>query len=205
MNSTVDAAVRDFFRKEFGFGPTQVVHAPGRLELIGNHTDYNQGLVMGIAVDKYISMASSPRTDGQVELVSSAFPAKELFGVDIFEKSEAAPWANYVKGVLEQFHKRKIHFRGFNAAIVGGIPMGSGLSSSAALEVATAMTVWRYPYSLTGVAPTPDLTNQEKMGDSLSFAKLPKTSMSECNRVCWIRFVLCMGKRLMRSKSIANP
>ncbi len=119
---------------------------------------------MGIAVDKYISMASSPRTDGQVELVSSAFPAKELFAVDIFKKSEAAPWANYVKGVLEQFHKRKIHFRGFNAAIVGGIPMGSGLSSSAALEVATAMTVRRlYPYSLTGVAPTPDLTNQEKM------------------------------------------
>ena len=58
------------FKKQFGYTPTHVVQAPGRLELLGNHTDYNQGLVLALAVDKYIFMAASPRTDGKIELAS---------------------------------------------------------------------------------------------------------------------------------------
>jgi galactokinase len=150
MNANLDTTVKDFYHKHFGALPTQVVHAPGRLELIGNHTDYNAGLVMGIAVDRYISIAAAPRNDGKIELASSAFPAPENFPSDTLKKNPAAPWANYVKGVLEQLRKRKIHFGGFNAAIIGTIPMGAGMSSSAALEVATAMTVRKlFPYSLT--------------------------------------------------------
>ena len=126
-----------------------MVTAPGRLELLGNHTDYNDGLVMSLAVDKYIIMASSPRTDGKVELVTSAFPGREIFSVNEFKKNPAAPWANYVKGVLEQLHRRGVHFSGFSAAIHGTIPIGAGMSSSAALEVATALTVRKlFPFSL---------------------------------------------------------
>src|SRR5439155_19185278 len=91
-----------FFRKQFGFKPSHVVQAPGRLELLGNHTDYNEGLVLSIAVDKHIFIASSPRTDGKVELASSSFPDRETFRADELRKNPAAPWADYLKGVLEQ-------------------------------------------------------------------------------------------------------
>ena len=141
--------ITNFFRKHFGATPTHVVRAPGRLELLGNHTDYNLGLVMSLAVDKYIFIASSPRTDGRIELVSTAFPQHENFSVSSFTKNPETPWADYVKGVLDQLRKREVYVGGFNAAIHGTVPMGAGMSSSAALEVATALTVRRlFPYRL---------------------------------------------------------
>ena len=154
----MNTAVTALFKKQFGFTPTRVVQAPGRLELLGNHTDYNQGLVLALAVDKYISMAAAPRTDGKIELASSAFPEKEKFSITDLAKNPAAPWADYVKGVLDQLRKRGVHFGGFNAAVHGTLPMGAGLSSSAAIEVATALAVRQlYPYTLTetGAATPP--------------------------------------------------
>src|SRR5258706_3316204 len=106
-----------FFQEQFGFRPTHTVQAPGRLELLGNHTDYNQGLVLALAVDKFISMASSPRTDGKVELASTAFPKPEIFSVNNPQKNPDPSWADYVKGVLAQLRKRQIPVRGFHAAI----------------------------------------------------------------------------------------
>ena len=148
-----DAA--SLFKKQFGHTPTHQTQAPGRLEVLGNHTDYNHGLVMSVAVDKYIFIASTPRNDGKVELVSSAFPEVEKFSISDIKPNLAAPWANYVKGVLVQLQKRGVHFGGFNAAIHSTIPMGAGMSSSAALEVATAMTVRRlHPFSLTDTGLT---------------------------------------------------
>lgn len=168
------------FKRHFGYTPTHIVKAPGRLELLGNHTDYNDGLVMSLAVDKYIFIASSPRSDGKIELVSSAFPKAETFWLSEFKKNPTAPWADYIKGVLDQLRKRGVNFSGFNAAIHGTIPMGAGMSSSAALEVATALTVRKlYPFSLTETGATlppkrnergelPPLSKHEK----LFFAKL---------------------------------
>ncbi|MBC8096797.1 MAG: hypothetical protein H7Y43_13390, partial [Akkermansiaceae bacterium] len=159
---TIDTQeVLQVFKKHFNQTPTHTVCAPGRLELLGNHTDYNDGLVMALAVDKYIFFAASPRNDGKIELVSSAYPEREIFSVDQIEKNPAAPWANYVKGVLLQLQKRGVHFSGFNAAIHGTIPMGAGMSSSAALEVGTALIVRKlYPFALTatglGNAPQRD-------------------------------------------------
>ena len=148
-----DAA--SLFKKQFGHTPTHQTQAPGRLEVLGNHTDYNHGLVMSVAVDKYIAITSTPRNDGKVELVSSAFPDVEKFSISDIKPNPAAPWANYVKGVLVQLQKRGVHFGGFNAAIHSTIPMGAGMSSSAALEVATAMTVRRlHPFSLTDTGLT---------------------------------------------------
>ena len=109
--------VQSVFKKHFSFTPTHVVSAPGRLELLGNHTDYNDGLVLSLAVDRFISIASSPRTDGKIELVSSAFPDREIFPVNEFKKNEKTPWADYVKGVLDQLRKRRVNFSGFSAAI----------------------------------------------------------------------------------------
>ena len=179
--------VQAVFRKHFGQTPTHVVTAPGRLELLGNHTDYNDGLVMSLAVDRYILMASSPRTDGKVELVSSAFPERETFSVNELKKNPAAPWANYVKGVLEQLRKRGVNFSGFNAAIHGTIPMGAGMSSSAALEVATALTVRKlYPFSVstTGAKTPPERDKKGELppvpqSEKLEFAKLCRAAENQ--------------------------
>jgi galactokinase len=172
--------VQNLFKKHFHHTAAQTVRAPGRLELLGNHTDYNDGLVMALAVDRYITIAAEPRSDGKIELISSLFPRPEIFPANEFRKNPAAPWADYVKGVLEQLHKRGVHFSGFNAAIHGTIPMGAGMSSSAALEVATALIVRKlYPFTLTlgglGAAPKrdskgelPPITPAER----LEFAKL---------------------------------
>src|SRR6185436_17042267 len=138
------------FKQKFGYTPTHTVRAPGRLEMLGNHTDYNEGLVMSIAIDRYVYIASAPRTDGRIELASSAFPSVDKFWLSEFKKNPAAPWANYVKGVLEYLRRHGVHFNGFNAAIFSTIPMGAGMGSSAALEVATALTVRQlFPYRLT--------------------------------------------------------
>src|SRR5204863_2429182 len=116
---------------------------------------YNQGLVISLAVDKYIDIASAPRSDGKIELISDSFPNSEVFWISELKKNPAAPWADYSKGVLDQLRKRGVHFSGFNAAIAGDIPIGAGMSSSAALEVATALTVRRlYPFTLTETGAT---------------------------------------------------
>ena len=155
--------VQTLFKKHFSYTPPHVVKAPGRLEVLGNHTDYNDGLVMSVAVDKYIYIASGPRTDGKIELVSSAFPEPEIFWMSDIKSNPAARWADYVKGVLAQLRKRGVPFSGFNAAIHGTIPLGAGMSSSAALEVATALTVRRlHPFSLTETGATLPPKRNEK-------------------------------------------
>ncbi len=165
LTKTADGAVevQTLFKKHFGYTPPHVVKAPGRLEVLGNHTDYNDGLVMSVAVDKYIYIAAGPRTDGQIELVSSAFPEVEKFWMSDIKSNPAARWADYVKGVLAQLRKRGVHFSGFNATIHGTIPLGAGMSSSAALEVATALAIRRlYPFSLTETGATVPPKRNEK-------------------------------------------
>src|SRR5690242_17787568 len=115
--------VRELFKRHFNQPPVHVVRAPGRLELLGNHTDYNNGLVMSLAVNRYIHIGSVPRSDGKIELVSSSFPEREVFWANELKKNPAAPWADYVKGVLDQLRKRGINFSGFNAAISSDIPI----------------------------------------------------------------------------------
>lgn len=163
--------VTQSFERHFGASPTQTVRAPGRVELLGNHTDYNQGLVMALAVDKYISLAVAPREDDRVELISTAYEEPATFALDTIEKDPAAPWANYTKGLLRQLRERGVSFGGFNAAIHSTVPLGGGLSSSAALLVGSALAVRKlYPYVLhpdgrgeTVEGPAPAMTDAERM------------------------------------------
>jgi galactokinase len=151
--------VQRFFKLKFGYTPTHIVRAPGRLELLGNHTDYNEGLVLSLAIDRYVYIACAPRSDARIELASSAFPEViDKFWMSDFKRNSTALWADYVKGVLASLRHHGVHFSGFNAAIHSTIPLGAGLGSSAALEVATALAIRQlYPYRLasTGVSAPP--------------------------------------------------
>jgi len=181
--------VQALFRRSFGFTSPHSVSAPGRLELLGNHTDYNQGLVLALAVDRHVHIAVSPRTDGKVELVSSAFPATEEFSVHAFEKSPAAPWTDYVKGVLDQLRRRQVFFTGFSAAIHSTIPMGVGLGSSAALEVATTLAVRRlhpYGFSPSGAVTSPKL---EADGSPPTLTKVEKLEIAKSCQAAENQFV----------------
>jgi galactokinase len=153
------------FQHHFGSAPIRLARAPGRVELLGNHTDYNQGLVMALAVDKYVTLAGAPREDASVEVVSTAYPQPARFALDRLERDPAAPWADYVKGVLAGLRERGAGLRGFNAAIHSTIPPGAGLSSSAALLVATALLVRKLqPYTLDAqgrVTPLPQWPGDE--------------------------------------------
>lgn len=179
--------VISLFKRQFGHTPPHVVQAPGRLELLGNHTDYNQGLVLSLAIDKYVWIAIAARTDGRVELVSSAFRDKESFAITNFEKNPAAPWADYVKGVLAQLRKREIPVRGFNAAIHSTIPLGAGMSSSAALEMATALAVRRispFAFKPSGVSFVPGLDDRAQappltVTDKLELAKIGQAAENQ--------------------------
>ena len=130
---------------------------------------------------------SAPRHDGKIELISSAFPEPEIFWLDKIVKNPVAPWADYIKGVLLQLRKRGVHFSGFNAAVHGTIPMGAGMSSSAALEVATALAVRQlFPFSLTdaGAGTPPQRDRRGELpplaaAERLPFAKICRAAENE--------------------------
>ncbi|GAA3426836.1 galactokinase [Streptosporangium nondiastaticum] len=127
--------VVDAFRESFGTEPQGVWHAPGRVNLIGEHTDYNDGLVLPFAVPWGVTAAVSPREDGVVRLRS--LQAAEPGGVETVEDLErAAGWARYAVGVFWALREGGRPVRGADLVIDGDVPQGAGLSSSAALEVA---------------------------------------------------------------------
>ncbi|MDX2226332.1 MAG: galactokinase [Verrucomicrobiae bacterium] len=121
--------------------PRVTASAPGRAELLGNHTDYNQGLVMAIAVDRVTRVNGTRREDGRILLRSLELRESAEFENRDIRSSADHPWANYVLGVVGQLHQRGEKLGGFELEIGSSIPMGSGLSSSAALEVATLLAL----------------------------------------------------------------
>jgi galactokinase len=175
------------FKRHFGFTPAHTVRVPGRLELLGNHTDYNGGLVLSVAVDRYLHLACAPRMDGRIELVSSLLPQSETFWMSEIKRNPAAPWTDPVKGVLVQLRKRGVPFSGFNAAIHNTIPVGAGMSANATLEVATALAVRKlHPFSLTdhGAASPPKRNERGELpsltaAEQLHFANLCRMAETE--------------------------
>jgi galactokinase len=127
------------FVRRFGKSPTLFVQAPGRVDLMGSHTDYNLGYVMTQAVDRNTWIAARPRADCIVRMASLNVEGSSEFHLSAIERDEVAPWTNYVRGVAEVLQKEGYALTGFDGLIHSTIPFGSGLSSSAALEVSTAV------------------------------------------------------------------
>jgi galactokinase len=112
--------------------------APGRVELLGNHTDYNQGVVLAAAIDRGLTLTGTPRSDGIITIASEFSNTSVKIPRGHRSPLPATPWANYPLGVVQQFEMAGHRIGGFDATVSGDLPAGAGLSSSAALEVATA-------------------------------------------------------------------
>ncbi len=113
-------------------------YAPGRVELLGNHTDYNGGVVLAAAIDRGITASGSSRNDELITLSSDLSPGRVEVSLADVRPQPRERWANYPLGVVQQFQRRGDTIRGFDAHVTGNVPVGAGVSSSAALEVATA-------------------------------------------------------------------
>ena len=113
-------------------------YAPGRVELLGNHTDYNNGVVLAAAIDRGLTVAGIGRTDNLVILSSRNAGRQTHLSLGDLAPQIEERWANYPLGVIQQFLRADFAITGFEAEISGDLPAGAGLSSSAALEVATA-------------------------------------------------------------------
>lgn len=136
-NALIDAA-RAAFVERFGYAPQACGIAPGRVELLGNHTDYNEGLVLPAAIDRGIAIAGSMREGPQSRLASGQFEGFVTFDAANPEHDPKAKWADYPKGVVSELNKAGGEIGNFDAIIISNIPSGAGVSSSAALLVSTA-------------------------------------------------------------------
>lgn len=114
-------------------------YAPGRVELLGNHTDYNEGVVLAAAIDRGLTVRGTQRDDGVITLRSATLGQDVVSNVADLQPLEGeGAWANYALGVAHELAAVGINLSGFDAEVSGDVPVGNGLSSSAAFEVATA-------------------------------------------------------------------
>ena len=132
--------LRQHFEQRFGDQP-RIFRAPGRVNLIGEHTDYNDGFVMpaAVAFSTYVAIAARP--DSKLVLHSEEFPANFEFDLDQLPEQRTGSWSDYVLGVARVLRQRGHELHGANLFVHGEVPVAAGLSSSAALEVASALAL----------------------------------------------------------------
>ena len=137
MNKPLSERVTDAFQSAFSAEPELLVQAPGRVNLIGEHTDYNDGFVLPCAIDYGTVIAVRRRDDSLVRVVAADYgSALDEFRIDeSITPREDALWANYIRGVVKMMLQRGLPLNGLDLAVAGDVPQGAGLSSSASLEV----------------------------------------------------------------------
>ena len=131
------------FEKMYGEKPQVVAYAPGRIVVLGNHTDYNEGYVFSAAIDKGTFFAASPTADDRCELTAGDFMETAKFTLSTVAPAKEMTWQNYVTGTFNWlFDGRPAEAKhGWKGMFLGNIPLGAGLSSSAALEMCTALAL----------------------------------------------------------------
>ncbi|WP_264535769.1 galactokinase [Flavobacterium sp. N1736] len=134
MNDILIQNTTAFFEQSFGSVPQKVVLSPGRINIIGEHVDYNDGYVLPAAIDKIICFAFEKSNSSKSKII--AIDLKEEFEIDLTQEVTLSDvvWTNYIRGVIKQLQDNGFSFEGFNCVFSSNIPVGSGLSSSAALE-----------------------------------------------------------------------
>ena len=140
---------QSLFAEKFGYPATHTIQAPGRVNLIGEHTDYNDGFVLPCAIDYQTVISCSPRQDRTVRVIAADYDnQQDEFSLDTpIVTHPSQQWSDYVRGVVKHLQKRDNSFGGADLVISGNVPQGAGLSSSASLEVAVG-TVFQQLYHL---------------------------------------------------------
>ena len=135
---SLENTVSERFAAEFGEAPRFIVRAPGRVNLIGEHTDYNDGFVFPMAINRATWIALRPRDDNIVGAISLDMDDRREFSLDVLGRSADPDWFDYLVGVAWALRERGYALGGWEGVLAGDVPIGAGLSSSAALELATA-------------------------------------------------------------------
>lgn len=149
INQEILKVLKENYSTHFGVQPERIFQAPGRVNLIGEHTDYNDGFVLPCAIDYQTLIAVSPRNDNIVRTVAADYE-NQTDEFEISEDIQSHPnqlWSNYIRGVVKHLALKGIKFNGADMVITGNVPQGAGLSSSASLEVAVGET-FRLLYDL---------------------------------------------------------
>jgi len=142
MKSQLEStAMSERFERLFGESPSAVFSAPGRVNLIGEHTDYNQGFVMPSAITFRTRVAVSPRRDTHLVIQSEQYPERFELDLHHLPRQGSGSWSDYVVGVAATLLQHGCCVRGANLLVQGDIPIGAGLSSSAAIAVASALAL----------------------------------------------------------------
>jgi galactokinase len=137
---SIQGTITQEFARLFNSPPQFVVRAPGRVNLIGEHTDYNEGFVLPMAIDRALWIALRPRQDRRVLLHSIDYQGPADFSLDDFQHGKG--WTEYVKGIAWALKDEGYAINGWEGVITGDVPIGAGLSSSAALEMCLARAFW---------------------------------------------------------------
>jgi galactokinase len=136
VKEIISVKFKEIYKEE----PTIIVKSPGRINIIGEHTDYNEGFVLPAAIDKAVYFAISLREDNCINFYAVDFLESYIGTVIDVQKSDLQ-WPNYILGVVKELQKANFIIKGFNAVIGSDLPIGAGLSSSAALECATVFAL----------------------------------------------------------------
>jgi len=140
--------ITNIFQEKFGSAPVHVARAPGRVNLLGEHVDYNDGFVLPAAIDRATYVAFSPTDSDQTQLVAADFDQAAVFSprtIPLKTQTDGSPlpeWALYPAGVMWALNEDHLQVRGMNAVYASDIPRGSGLSSSASVELAFITAWW---------------------------------------------------------------
>lgn len=162
----------------------RIFQAPGRVNLIGDHTDYNDGFVLPAAIDRQIVVAATPRNDSQVNIYARNFDQWDHFDLQKeIERLTENSWGNYIRGVVWSLMGEGFQLKGMDAAISGDIPIGAGLSSSAAMEVACGYAMLK-------------LSDNEVDGKALALAA-QRAENDFVGMRCGImdQYISCLGQR----------
>ncbi len=151
MNQTLHDEALGKFRAHFHAEPDAASYAPGRIEVLGNHTDYNEGFVLSAAIDLGTVCLVQRSNDNSCRVVAGDLMQECAFPTDDLSPSDAHPWANYVKGVYALLFPDPDKRQAFHCLFFSSIPLAAGLSSSAALEVSSALALSK----LAGIDKTP--------------------------------------------------
>ena len=192
------------FQQYFGYAPTDFFQAPGRVNLIGEHTDYNQGFVLPCAIDYQTVISCAKRQDNLIRVIAADYDdQQDEFSLDApIEFHQSAMWANYLRGVVKHLRQITNQFQGMDMVISGNVPQGAGLSSSASLEVAIGTAIkhlWQLPITPVEIALNGQAAENQFVGCNCGIMDQMISAMGQADHA------LLLDCQSLETKSVSMP